>query len=155
MRVEAPMRKKNAAPDALEMKWWWFWWFMWWYSFLYMRLGDNRLRDFRVEDCETGKITITIRCLMSSSLLVSQSPCLKKGLGSLFFFPPRKIFRLRKFSKEALGLSFSLWHFYAHIISYFVIKLRKKAAGLQIIVNERCRDIRLQISDFRRLKSNV
>ena len=37
------------------------------------RLGDFRLRVFRSEDCETGKITITIRCLdvlMSSSLLV-------------------------------------------------------------------------------------
>lgn len=93
------------------------------------RLGDVRLRDFRVEVCETEKITITIRCLMSSSLLVSQSPSLKKGVGSLL--PPlRKFFRLRKFSKEALGLSFSLWHFYAHIISYFVIKRRKKAANL-------------------------
>lgn len=47
------------------------------------RLGDVRLRDFRVEVCETEKITITIRCLMSSSLLVSQSPSLKKGVGSL------------------------------------------------------------------------
>lgn len=82
----------------------------------------------------------------SFSLLVSQSPSLKKGLGSLFF-SPRKIFRLRKFSKEALGLSFSLWHFYAHIISNFVIKRRKKAAGLQIFVDERCRDIRLLTSD--------
>lgn len=63
--------------------------------------------------------------------------------------PPRKNFRLRKFRKEALGLSFSLWHFYAHIISYFVIKRRKKAAGLQIFVDERCRDIGLQISDIR------
>ena len=88
----------------------------------------------------------------SFSLPVSLS---KKGVRFIVFFPPRKIFRLRKFSKEALGLSFSLWHFYAHIISYFVIKLRKKAAGLQIIVNERCRDIRLQISDFRRLISDV
>ena len=58
----------------------------------------------------------------SFSLSASHSPSLKKGLGSLFFFPPRKIFRLRKFSKEALGLSFSLLHFYAHIISNFVIK---------------------------------
>lgn len=45
------------------------------------RLGDFRLRVFRLrvfrsEVCETGKITITIRCLMSSSLLVSQSPSL-------------------------------------------------------------------------------
>ena len=63
--------------------------------------------------------------------------------------PPRKNVRLRKFSKEALGLSFSLWHFYAHIISYFLIKCRKKAAGLQIFVDEICRDIRLQISDIR------
>lgn len=57
---------------------------MWWYSFLYyetMRLGDVRLRDdrlrvFRSEVCETGKITITIRCLdvfKSFSLLISQS----------------------------------------------------------------------------------
>ncbi len=50
-------------------------------------------------------------------------------------------------------MSFSLWHFYAHIISYFVIKLRKKAAGLQIFVDERCRDIRMQISEVRGLTS--
>lgn len=83
----------------------------------------------------------------SFSLAASHSPSLKKGLGSLFFFPPRKIFRLRKFSKESLGFSFSLWHFYAHIISNFVIKRRNKAAGLQIFVDERCRDIRLLTSD--------
>lgn len=65
----------------------------------------------------------------SFSLSASHSPSLKKGLGSLFF-SPRKIFRLRKFSKKALGLSFPLWYFYAHIISNFVIKRRKKAAGL-------------------------
>ena len=69
--------------------------------------------------------------------------------------PPQKNFRLRKFRKEALGLSFSLWHFYAHIISYFLIKHRKKSAGLQIFVDERCRDIKLQISDIRRLISDV
>ena len=69
--------------------------------------------------------------------------------------PPRKNFRLRKFRKEALGLSFSLWHFFVHIISYFVIKRRKKSAGLQIFVDERCRDIGLQISDIRRLISDV
>lgn len=50
-------------------------------------------------------------------------------------------------------MSFSLWHFYAHIISYFVIKVRKKAAGLQIFVDERCRDIRMQISEVRGLTS--
>lgn len=71
------------------MEWWCLGVFMWWYSFLYyetMRLGDVRLRDdrlgdfrlrvFRSEDCETGKITITIRCLdvfKSFSLLISQS----------------------------------------------------------------------------------
>lgn len=95
------------------MEWWCLGLFMWWYSFLYYetmrlgdvrlgnnrpgdvrlrddRLGDFRLRVFRSEVCETGKITTTIRCLMSSSLLVSQSPSLKKGLGSLS--PPEKIF---------------------------------------------------------------
>lgn len=90
----------------------------------------------------------------SFSLSASHSPSLKKGLGSLFF-PPRKIFRLRKFSKESLGLSFSLWHFYAHIISNFVIKRRNKTVALQIFVDERCRDIRHQISGVRRLISNV
>lgn len=85
----------------------------------------------------------------SFSLSVSHSPRLlvQKRVRFIVFFPPRKIFRLRKFSKEALGLSFSLWHFYAHIISNFVIKRRKKAAGLQIFVDERCRDIRLLTSD--------
>lgn len=40
------------------------------------RLGDFRLRVFRSEVCETGKITITIRCLdvfKSFRLLISQS----------------------------------------------------------------------------------
>lgn len=72
-----------------------------------MRLRDVRLRDFRSEDCETGKITITIRCLMS--------PSLKKGRGIVT--PPRNFFRLRYFRRNHSVstfffaiLTFTLYH---------------------------------------------
>lgn len=63
--------------------------------------------------------------------------------------PPEKIFVYENSVKKRSVCHFPCGIFTLILYYIFLIKRKKKSAGLQIFVDERCRDIKLQISDIR------